>query len=584
MRVCITIDTEFSIAGAFADAARRPVGAPMVSCEVVGRSQGLGFLLDCFRRHGVQATFFVETAQRFYFREDDPMAALAQQAAAAGHEVQLHVHPCWGVFRHDDWRERVREQPRQDDFVGRSVASTLALLRHGQQSFAQWGLPAPQVFRAGNLQYDDGLYRALAAAGIPYSSNIGLGVYDGGLAEYSLYAGRHLRHGVVECPVLTYRDWGSHLKSAAVSSSSFAEMCAVLDQAHAAGLELVVILTHPFEYVHGDADGRMRRHALNQARMERLCAYLAAHPARFQPCGMAAAAGQPLTATSSQNPLLIGRPWRAASRLVTQSVYQRYSSLALAAKRPLADTASLRRGPWRGEAQPGAGRWALPPDAGRSALQPDAGRDAVRRDDWGEVVRRGGWRDAGWRGAWRGVLEHGSWRGAVRAWLGRVELRAGRLGAFRLRHPQRVRRVVFVCLGNICRSAYAQRVAERLGMQSVSIGLATVTGAPSPDAALRAAQRCGEDLCDHRATSILDFEPQAGDLFLAMEIRHAHELQRRLFTRDDVQIALLGLWCDPPSPHLHDPYTLSDAYFELCFARLRQAVQNLHHDLQRSAP
>lgn len=550
MRVCITIDTEFSIGGAFADPARQPVGAPMVECVVAGRSQGLGFLLDCFRRHGVQATFFTETAQRFHFRDADPMRALARRIAAAGHEVQLHVHPCWALFRHQDWAQRVRAQPRQDDFTGRPLSSTLALLRHGQATFADWGLPAPQVFRSGNLQYDDSLYRALALAGIPYSSSIGLGVYDGGLAGYRLYGGRHVRHGVVECPVLSYRDWGRHLKSLTVTSSSFAEMRWLLDQACAAGLELVVVLTHPFEYVHRDAQGRMRRHALNQARMERLCSYLAAHPARFQTCGMAAAASQPLS--TSHNPLLAGRLWHTAGRIVAQSIYAASNSAASAI---------------------GAG--AAEADGATGAAGAAMDTVAVEVRELGTGV-----------GAWpRAALDarYGSWRGALRSWMALMAMRTGRLDAFRLHHPQRVRRVVFVCLGNICRSAYALRVADRLGMRAASIGLATVSGSASPAAALEAAQRGGEDLRGHRATSFNDFAPQPGDLFVAMEPRHAHALRRRLGARADVQITLLGLWCDPPSPHLHDPYTLSDAYFDHCFARLRQAVHRLHHTLQRSA-
>jgi protein-tyrosine phosphatase len=121
-------------------------------------------------------------------------------------------------------------------------------------------------------------------------------------------------------------------------------------------------------------------------------------------------------------------------------------------------------------------------------------------------------------------------------------------------------------------------------MPAVSIGLSTSTGAASPDAALRAAQRCGADLSTHRATDFRDFEALPGDLFLAMEIGHAHELQRRLIARTDVQIALLGLWCEPATPHLHDPYTLSDAYFDRCFARVRQAVHGLERTLSRSAP
>ena len=178
---------------------------------------------------------------------------------------------------------------------------------------------------------------------------------------------------------------------------------------------------------------------------------------------------------------------------------------------------------------------------------------------------------------------HGTWRGAVRAWLARADFHSGRLAAFHLQHPERVQRVVFVCLGNICRSAYAQRVAERLGMPSASVGLATSTGMPSPASALRAAERCGETLSAHHATDFRDFDVQPGDLFLAMEVRHARELQCRLIARHDIQIALLGLWCQPPMPHLHDPYTLSDAYFDQCFTRLRQAVHGLQRTLSRSA-
>lgn len=331
MRVCITIDTEFSIAGAFADPARRPVGLPMVHCEVDGQPQGLAFLLGCFLRHGVQATFFVETAQRHYFR-DDPMREVVGCIAAHGHEIQLHIHPCWAVFQHADWPQRVRLQPRQDELAGREPASTLALLRHGQATFAHWGLPPPQVFRAGNLQHDEQLFRAQAAAGIPYSSHIGLGVYNSGHPGYQLYAGRHLRHGVLECPILSFCDWGKHLKSLTIAGASFAEMRTLLEHAHAAGLELVVILTHPFEYVQHRGAGlrAARRNFQSQRRLEQLCAYLAAHPQRYQCTGLADAARQPLAPASSRNPLLQGRRLHSAQRLLTQAIYHRYGQWALA--------------------------------------------------------------------------------------------------------------------------------------------------------------------------------------------------------------------------------------------------------------
>lgn len=177
---------------------------------------------------------------------------------------------------------------------------------------------------------------------------------------------------------------------------------------------------------------------------------------------------------------------------------------------------------------------------------------------------------------------YGTWRGLVRALLARAELAAGRLEDFRLKDPDVVRRVVFVCLGNICRSAYGHQVADELGLAVASLGLSTSTGAASPEAAVAAAGRLGADMGAHRATDWGDFEVRPGDLFLVMEVRQAHELRRRLKGRADVRVALLGLWCEPLMPHLHDPFTLSDGYFDTCFARVRQATIKLARTLPRA--
>ncbi|WP_317202239.1 hypothetical protein [Janthinobacterium sp.] len=333
-RVCLTVDVEFSIAGAFADAAREPVADALVWCRVDGRSEGLGFLLDCCERHCIPATFFVEALQRNYFR-DDPMHAIVGRIHAAGHDIELHVHPCWSVFRHGDWRRRVAETPRQDDFFGRTEDDTLALVRQGQQAFSDWRLAPPQVFRSGSLQHDDQLYRALAKAGIGVSSNVGMAIFDSGDPAYCLYSGRHRRHGVVECPVLTFSDWQvggyRHLKSLTIAGTSFAEMRVLLEKANRAGIEQVVILSHPFEYVQSrDASFQhLRRHSVNQRRLSELCAYLDQHRERFLPCGLRAAAGAPHGGDEERNTLLYGSSWHSARRMATQVAYDHYGRWAL---------------------------------------------------------------------------------------------------------------------------------------------------------------------------------------------------------------------------------------------------------------
>jgi peptidoglycan/xylan/chitin deacetylase (PgdA/CDA1 family) len=340
-RVCITIDTEFSIGGAFADASRVPVAEPNVWCNVKGRSEGLGFMLDTFRKHDVQATFFVETVQRYYFKDVDPMRAIARQIHDAGHEVELHSHPCWSLFEHDDWRERARTAKAPDNYFGRSLEDSVRLLQQGIDTFADWGLPRPRAFRSGNLQHDENLFKALAQVGIPYSSNVAVSVFDSGHPDYALYSGTHERLGVLECPVLTYSDWQvggrRHLKALSIAGTSFAEMRVLLNKAQAAGVPLVVILTHPFEYVQKDdlAYRHARRHGVTQQRLSQLCAFLQSNSDRFDASGMVKAVDDP--ACRDERNLLLSTPiWRSVPRMGTQVVYDYFGRWALARTRAAA--------------------------------------------------------------------------------------------------------------------------------------------------------------------------------------------------------------------------------------------------------
>ncbi|MCB1929236.1 MAG: hypothetical protein KDH17_14535 [Rhodocyclaceae bacterium] len=137
---------------------------------------------------------------------------------------------------------------------------------------------------------------------------------------------------------------------------------------------------------------------------------------------------------------------------------------------------------------------------------------------------------------------------------------------------------MFVCLGNINRSAFGHAVAQRHGLASTSFGLATTTGAPATPAARRVAGEMGYSLDEHRATAIADFQRTPGDLLLVMELRHAHRLIARGVPAD--AIALLGHWARPMHYHIHDPDTLSIEYFRSCFETIQAAVHGLAAELQ----
>lgn len=163
----------------------------------------------------------------------------------------------------------------------------------------------------------------------------------------------------------------------------------------------------------------------------------------------------------------------------------------------------------------------------------------------------------------------GTWRGLARLALSYPQ-------ALLLARPSLVDvdRLVFVCLGNICRSAHAEAVARSLGMRAASFGIDTTAGRPADPAAVAASRRRGRDLTEHRATTADGFTPGPGDLLVAMEVRQITALDR------DPRYAalpktLLGLWARPPMPHLHDPYGLEERYMATALRRIEDAVARL---------
>lgn len=173
-----------------------------------------------------------------------------------------------------------------------------------------------------------------------------------------------------------------------------------------------------------------------------------------------------------------------------------------------------------------------------------------------------------------------TFRGWVRWLLAMAEWRVGRLQRLARIDFSAVRRVVFVCQGNICRSPFGEAVARRAGLPTASFGLATTTGMSAFGRAVETAQAQGIDLTTHRVTAIEDFAFQSGDLLVVMEVRQARRLLKSPWLPGDVQITLLGLWSQPLRPHLHDPFEHGPAYFEFCFQVIESGVKELARRIQ----
>ena len=168
---------------------------------------------------------------------------------------------------------------------------------------------------------------------------------------------------------------------------------------------------------------------------------------------------------------------------------------------------------------------------------------------------------------------YGSWRGFVRTWWGHFRYLLGGYQAYRKVDWGSVERLVFVCKGNICRSAYAEALAKSLGINAVSCGLNTKDGLPADDSAIQAAIRRGIDLSKHRTMRIETLDLRKNDLLVAMEPWQAVQLERKY--GKEYGCTLLGLWGQPVNPHIQDPFGLSNAYFDCCFNYIEKSLHEI---------
>ncbi len=169
---------------------------------------------------------------------------------------------------------------------------------------------------------------------------------------------------------------------------------------------------------------------------------------------------------------------------------------------------------------------------------------------------------------------YGTTRGLVRLALSRGEVALGMAGERPPGPGEAIERLVFVCYGNICRSAFAQGVARRAGLAEAGFGLSTTTGMGAHPPVIEEAARRGIDLSGHRTVSVADHVAQPGDLLLAMEVRHLHMLAAIPALAETPRL-LLGRFARPSVPHLHDPYLLDAAYLPVCLDRIEDAVGRL---------
>lgn len=143
----------------------------------------------------------------------------------------------------------------------------------------------------------------------------------------------------------------------------------------------------------------------------------------------------------------------------------------------------------------------------------------------------------------------------------------------------RVDRLVFICMGNICRSPLAECVALDEGYNAISMGVDCTPGMPADPRAIRFGSRYSYDLSAHRTTLLKDSPILSGDLLIGMDSHHIDALRSR--DPHPAQVTLLGLWHSKPTAYIHDPYSTDEGFFDQCeqfvVDATKQLLKSAHH-------
>jgi protein-tyrosine phosphatase len=159
-------------------------------------------------------------------------------------------------------------------------------------------------------------------------------------------------------------------------------------------------------------------------------------------------------------------------------------------------------------------------------------------------------------------------------------------------------KILFVCLGNICRSPTAEAVfrhivareAPDLDVTIASAGIGSWhIGEPPDERAQAAARRRGFDMSRQRARQIRREDLIEFDLILAMDRENLAELQRRAPTELRERVRLFLEFADDPDvDEVPDPYYGGDQGFErvldLTEAAARGLLDHLMNQSSRPGP
>jgi protein-tyrosine phosphatase len=162
--------------------------------------------------------------------------------------------------------------------------------------------------------------------------------------------------------------------------------------------------------------------------------------------------------------------------------------------------------------------------------------------------------------------------------------------------PGAVSSIVFICKGNICRSAFAHYLTNEILTQNSrsmalwigSAGLEAHKGTKSPEMAIEVAKDFGINMEGHRSVLLDDDLVDSSDMLVAMEPKQVRVMQEKYPHKRD-HFFLMPLfekgweksYFGWQKYHLQDPYGKGRVAFFECFDRVQKCVHGLMAALKK---
>jgi protein-tyrosine-phosphatase len=148
---------------------------------------------------------------------------------------------------------------------------------------------------------------------------------------------------------------------------------------------------------------------------------------------------------------------------------------------------------------------------------------------------------------------------------------------------KQISNILFVCIGNICRSPFAQGLFTKLvcqegykGFHAQSAGLLALPGNSATFLAQKVAVEYGVDLTVHKAKCLSQELVDWAELILVMEKAHKDELLTDFPEAKDKTFLIRHFArCGSRSRGIADPYGLQYDAYRFCYLDIEDAVSGL---------